>query len=315
MNLERFDLNLLVALEALMRSGSVTTASQELALTQSAVSSALKRARLHFEDEILFYDGHRMVPTPFGRSLEPVVSDMIASLRGVSRMRAGTGLANMKRQFSIIASDYVAIVFLAELSRQLEVVAPGVSLSIVPFTNDAVGQFNRGTIDFMIGPTFAMEDKIEFEPLFEDRFDCVLSRDNPILQTGLTKEGFYGSPHVVTNFFLDNGQSHFERWLHKQGKPIQVAAALPSFVILPYYVARTRNIATIHRRLVPYFANVEDLVFVEPPVDVPILREFLFTKEQLTFDTEARLIKEFMLQVGSTLQSTTPPQLGLANPH
>ena len=61
MHLEKLDLNLLVVIDALLRTESVTTAATELNLTQSAVSSALNRARAHFQDELFFYDGQKMI--------------------------------------------------------------------------------------------------------------------------------------------------------------------------------------------------------------------------------------------------------------
>ena len=302
MHLERLDLNLLVAIDALMRTKSVTAAAAELNLTQSAVSSALKRARLHYADEILYYDGQQMVPTAFGRELEATVPNVIASLRGLSRMRANSELASMKRQFSMVASDYVSVVYLSELMRRLTRVAPGVSFVVIPFTEDAVRQFQSGKIDFMIGPEFAPADQSQAVLLFEDDFQCVASRDNPDVQGGLTEEVFRSSPHVVTNFFMGDGKSHFERWLENEGLKVKIAAALPSFVLLPHFIANTRNIATIHQRLVPHFASKSDLAFLAPPLAIPALQEFLVTKKQLMHDTEARLMHNFMLEVGRELR-------------
>ena len=148
MHLEKLDLNLIVALEALMRLRSVSAAADELNITQSAVSSALKRARAHFENEIFYYDGRQMVPTPFGAELETIVPDMIGQLRSLSRMRSHRKLSDINRQFSIIASDYVAAVFLSNISRRLASIAPGITLSIIPLTDEAINRYHRGLIDF-----------------------------------------------------------------------------------------------------------------------------------------------------------------------
>lgn len=313
MHLENLDLNLLVAIDAMIRNKSVTAAAAELNLTQSAVSSALNRARQHYADEILYYDGRHMVPTPFGRELEAIVPDMIASLRGLSRMRASTDLSSMERQFSVIASDYVSVVFLAGMTRKLAQVAPKVSLLVVPFTQDAMRQFNRHKLDFLIGPPFAMEKGLLAEPLFEDEFKCVLSRDNPIAEQGFTREAYFSSPHVVTNFFLNNGKSHFERWLDTEAPPVTVAAALPSFVVLPYFIAGTRNVATVHKRLLPYFDSKPDLVYLDPPLPIPRLQEQLVTKGQLTHDSEALLMRKFMLDYGKSMQGATSDPSGFAD--
>ncbi len=301
MRLENFDLNLLVAIDAMLRRRSVTAAADELHITQSAMSSALKRARSHFEDEIFYYDGQNMVPTSFGRELEHRIPDMIAQLRALSRMRSGKEIAGIRRCFRIVASDYVAAVYVSELSKHLAEIAPNISLSVAPFTDEAVAQFDRGVIDFMVGPEFALQTHYISEPLFRDEFQCVLWRENPRLQGGFSEEDFYNSPLVLTNFFLGNGKSHFERWLAEQGREIDVTADLPSFVVLPHYVAGTMNVATIHRRLAAQFSSIPDIVFVDPPVQIPSLQEFIVMSNNHHYDKEAQLMAEVMLQVGRRL--------------
>lgn len=298
MHLEKLDLNLLVVIDALLRTSSVTDAAADLNLTQSAVSSALKRARSHFEDEIFFYDGQRMRPTPFGQAIAGLVPEMVMRLRALSRMRATTDLGSLNRRFTVIASDYVAAVCLSTISKQLSVVAPDVSLAVVPFSEDSMARFNRGKIDFMIGPSFWSSPGFNRAALFEDEFRCVVCRSNPLSKTGLTREGFLNSPHVVTNFFVGNGKSHFENWLDEQNISIKISASLPSFVVLPHYISGTANISTIHKRLIKQIEHLGDLVHLEPPFDIPNITEFLIWREHQEFDVEAVLMREFMLAIG-----------------
>ncbi|MFT6776029.1 MAG: LysR family nod box-dependent transcriptional activator [Paracoccaceae bacterium] len=301
MHLEKLDLNLLVAIDALLRTQSVTAAAAELGLTQSAVSSALNRARAHFEDEILFYDGQRMQPSPFGQSIADIVPEMVMRLRALSRMRAGADLSSLSRQFTVIASDYVAAVFLSAVSKRLSAVAPGVSLSVAPFSEDAMTGFSRGKIDFLIAPPFWREANVRRAPLFRDGFQCLVCKDNPAAKTGLTLESFLAAPHVVTNFHVGDGRSHFENWLAEQGFQIKIAASLPSFVVLPQYIAGTPNIATIHKRLLRQFGRPEDLIPLAPPREVPELTEYLIWKDHQRYDTEAAMLRDVMLEIGGLI--------------
>lgn len=294
MHLEKLDLNLLVAIEALLRRQSVTAAAEELHLTQSAMSGALKRARNHFEDDLLFYDGQTMVPTAFGLTLEQQIPDLVTQLRAIARMRATSDLRSLERCFTIVASDYVSAVFISALSKRLVKAAPNVSLSVMPFTGEAVRQFQRGVVDFMIGPDFAIQEGEKAEPLFEDKFKCVVWSENKALKAGFTPDAFFSSPMVLTNFFLGNGKSHFERWLEGQTESVTVAASLPSFIGLPNYIAETQHVATIHERLAPYYQWSKDLVFIEPPVQIPRLKEFLVTGKKHEFDQDAQLLAKEM---------------------
>lgn len=297
MHLEKLDLNLLVAVDALMRHRSVTAAAAELHISQSALSSALRRARSHFGDEILFYNGQSMVPTAFGTQLESDVRDVIVQLRALSLRRAQHDLSQLDRRFTVIASDYVAAVYVSELCKRLATLAPGILISVVPYTEDAMDRFKRGAIDFLIGPSFAMQDGFVREDLFYDTFKCVLWRENP-RANDMSDEDFFASPQVVTEFFLDDGKSHFERWLHGQDRPVKIVASLPSFVVLPHYIAGTENVATIHNRLVPHFENNPDLVFVDPPVPVPPLTEHLVSNRRNRHDADANRLRDLMLEIG-----------------
>ncbi len=300
MHLEKFDLNLLVAIDALMRHRSVTAAATELHISQSALSAALKRVRAHFEDEILFYNGQSMVPTAFGQELEADVRELIVQLRTLSRRRAKDDLAQLDRQFTVIASDYVAAVYVSELCKRLATVAPKVTISVVPFTEEALQRFQRGTIDFLIGPTFAMQEGFVRQDLFYDTFRCVLAKGNPVAQN-MTEADFFASPQVVTEFFLDDGKSHFERWLAQTDQPVKIVASLPSFVVLPHYIAGTDNVATIHNRLVPHFESAPGLVFIDPPVPIPPLTEHLVSNRRNRHDADANRLRDIMLEVGRTL--------------
>ena len=216
-------------------------------------------------------------------------------------MRSTTDLRTLKRRFTIITSDYVAAVFASGLTKKLAVLAPDVSLSISPYAREALRQFQRGTIDFLIGPDFALETKHSAELLFEDRFKCVLWKKNSFANTAMTPKDFFNAPMILTNFFLENGKSQFETWLEKQTPEIQVVASLPSSVVLPHFLAGTNNIATIHERLVPLFASQPDLSIVDPPVEIPVLREYLVTTEKHKHDSDAQLLADVMRDVGKEI--------------
>src|ERR671932_135354 len=86
MNLARLDLNLLVALDALLQQRSVTRAAAQMGLSQPALSASLARLRRHFDDEL---------PTPAGRQMrmlgiEPRVQVITESFLTVPRLVAGT---------------------------------------------------------------------------------------------------------------------------------------------------------------------------------------------------------------------------------
>ena len=78
-DLAKVDLNLLVALDVLTETGSVTVAAERLGVTQSAMSHTLRRLRVLLEDPLLVRSGTGMVLTPRAEALrEPVRSALSA---------------------------------------------------------------------------------------------------------------------------------------------------------------------------------------------------------------------------------------------
>src|SRR5437588_9794867 len=87
-NLSGLDLNLLPALEALLRRLHVTRAAEEVGLSQPAMSRALSRLRAIFDDPLLIRSGGRLAPTPFALTLSPRLAGAMGELRGLFRASA-----------------------------------------------------------------------------------------------------------------------------------------------------------------------------------------------------------------------------------
>ena len=80
MHLKGLDLNLLVALDALLRERSVTRAGERLGLSQSTMSGAAARLREYFNDALLVPVVRTVMVTPRAASLlEPVAQILRAA--------------------------------------------------------------------------------------------------------------------------------------------------------------------------------------------------------------------------------------------
>lgn len=75
MNLTAIDLNLLVALDALISEAHVGRAARRIGRSQPTTSHALKRLRTLFDDPLLVQVGSRMELTPRAAGLRESVAD------------------------------------------------------------------------------------------------------------------------------------------------------------------------------------------------------------------------------------------------
>ena len=144
MRYRRLDLNLLVALDALLSEKSVTRAASKLNITQPAMSGALARLRDYFEDPLVVQVGRQMELTPLAVSLVAPVHDIILRIDSAIATEPAFEPRESKRHFSITASDYVIRVFLLDVLKRVHREAPGVSFEFHQSTGPRTGRARVG---------------------------------------------------------------------------------------------------------------------------------------------------------------------------
>src|SRR5580658_4117480 len=119
MRYNKLDLNLLVALRAILRERNVTKAGQSVHITQSAMSGILGRLRDFFDDPLIVPVGRKMELTPLAQSLLDPVSDLLLRIDATITARPEFVPATTRRHFSLVASDYVISVLLIDLIQRV----------------------------------------------------------------------------------------------------------------------------------------------------------------------------------------------------
>src|ERR1700682_3675066 len=104
MRFDRLDLNLPVALDALVEDRSVSGAARRLHLSQPAVTGALQRLREFFDDELLVQHGRRMLLTPKAEELIAPVRRALLQIRSEITRPTGFDPMTVQRHFVIVAS-------------------------------------------------------------------------------------------------------------------------------------------------------------------------------------------------------------------
>src|SRR5436190_22631315 len=117
MDLREFDLNLLVALDALLTERNVTRAGKRLRVGQSAMSGTLARLRRLFHDQLLVSVGRRMTLTPLAQELVDPVREILLLVRGAIATKSHFDAATSTHHFSIALSDYATTILMADMLR------------------------------------------------------------------------------------------------------------------------------------------------------------------------------------------------------
>jgi DNA-binding transcriptional LysR family regulator len=272
MDFHGLDLNLLVALDALLNEGSVTRAGKRLNLTQSSTSSALARLREFFHDQLLVPVGRTLVPTPLAQSLRKPVRDILMQVQGTIAAKAEFDPARSRRTFTLAVSDYVAIGLMVEALKRAKRSAPGVTFDLQLMSESAFGKLEHGSIDMLIIPESVAAATQPKEVLFEESYVCIAWSGNRHIRQSISLEQYLALGHVVARIG-GNRETLDEIHLSRAGHARRVEVFAPSFDVVPHLVAGTDRIATVHKRLAAIYARVLSLKILPLPVEMPYLTE------------------------------------------
>ncbi|MDR3468453.1 MAG: LysR family transcriptional regulator [Xanthobacteraceae bacterium] len=273
MRLNGLDLNLLVALDALMTARNLTAAARNINLSQPAMSAAVGRLRTYFKDDLFIMRGRELVPTPLAESLAAPTSEALLHIQLTIASREAFDPAKSDRRFRVVVSDFMTIVFFRRVIEQVARAAPGVSFELLPFDDQPDEPLRRGEIDFLIFPEIFMPPGHPKAKLFDETMVCVGCRSNRQLTGKLTFEKYMSMGHVMTQFGKTRKPSIEEWLLLEHGIKRRIEVAVQSFSMIPQLLLGTVRIATMHRRLAQYFAKTMPLRIVKLPVPLPVFAE------------------------------------------
>ncbi len=212
LNLRTFDLNLLKVFDAVMAERSLTRAAHHLALTQPAVSNALRRLREALGDDLLVRKGRGLEPTARGLELWPAVREALQKLQA-SLAPSVFDAATATNSFVLTMADATAAELMPGLVEAITREAPSVTLRVVPLTTrDPRRLLEEGQADLAIGHfPAALSDltaraqsgeAVSFlhHRLFAGDYVCVMRKGHPLAKGPLTLDRFCGARHMLVSF-------------------------------------------------------------------------------------------------------------------
>lgn len=300
MRLDRFDLNLLVVLDALLEERNVTRTGDRLHIGQPAVSAALKRLRDYFEDDLLVQTGRRLEPTPLAESLAAPVRDALLRARAAIALRPSFDPAAAANLFVICASDYTISVLLARAVGKLAARAPGVRFDLRRPPLEIEETFARGDIDLLVMPEqYARTLDHPRHELLRDDHVCMVSADHPLTAEDLTLERYFSLGHVAVRLG-DEASLAFEEWfLPRYGRQRRVECTVDYFGALPLLIVGTRRLATVHERLARDMAKRFPVKLLPAPFQMQPLVEIMVWPRYRDQDPAHRWLRERIIDASA----------------
>lgn len=272
MRYKRLDLNLLVALDALLDERNTTRAAHRLSVSQSAMSGMLARLRDYFEDELMVQVGRGMQRTPLGDELAGPVRELLMQVDSTIALRHEFVPQEAQRHFRIAASDYSVSVLLAPLIRRLQRLAPGITIELTPLLalpNDII---KSGQADLLVIPeALAGEDHAQ-ERLVSDSYHCMVWNGNEAVGAALEMASFLACRHVTPLFGPFRHPSLDERFFRQHGIERRIQVTTPDFESMAQMIVGTDLVATMPSRLAIICAGRYAIRLLPPPMALPPIR-------------------------------------------
>ena len=264
MNLATFDLNLLVAFDALMTERNVTRAGQKIGLSQPAMSAILKRMRSVMNDELFERSGDGMRPTAYAIELAGPIRQALQEIQTTLEPCAFDP-TRANRIFRIATNDLGAALLLPPLSEKLNGWSNTVGFEFVHVDGEhAIELLESGNADVAVGPYTNHYDQLRSALLYEAQFACAIRSDHPMARETLTLESFAAIPQIgVAQRGDPSGQ--IDRVLAKSGLKRRIAFTVPHYLTVPFLLARTDLIAVIPTKLVERFGAKENICIADAP--------------------------------------------------
>ncbi|QWW68567.1 LysR family transcriptional regulator [Rhizobium sp. WYJ-E13] len=269
MDLHGIDLNLLVAFDALMKERSVTKAGIRIGRTQPAMSAALARLRSLLKDELLVRGPQGLQPTPRALDLAEPLSRALAEIQRTLDFIQAFDPSSTSATFTVGLSDHPTFALLPRLVILLAKAAPAATLQVRNFSarDDAIDLLDSGEVDATVGVPATKTGRILTQPLFEERFVCIVRKDHPAAGSALNLDAFLALPHLLVS--PENERfGHVDAALAKKGLQRRLALTLPNMYAAPLLIARSNMIATLMAGVVAASGHSDELALLEPPISL-----------------------------------------------
>jgi len=264
---KRLDLNLLLALEALLAELNVTRAARRLNLSQPALSAQLSRLRTIFGDQLLIPTSRGMLPTAMAADLETPLRLALDQARALISRAHAFDPASANLTFSISASDYMQVAILLPFLLQLNSRAPG--LRVMMRLGDirvAAAELERGDIDVAFVQSGDVEGRdLRNVDVLSERY-IGIARKNTVRDGVMPIDRFMAARHIIVSPRAEGFAGPTDDALASLGLTRQVAFAVSSFVFLIEAVSRSDLVALAPERLVARYSDRVDTF--EPPIPV-----------------------------------------------
>jgi DNA-binding transcriptional LysR family regulator len=294
------DLNLLLALDALLRERSVTRAGAAIGLSQPATSHALARLRELFGDELLVRRNHEMEPTALAESLVAPLAELLTRVESLLWRDRAFDPASADREIVIAMTDLVEATLMPAALPRLGI-GPGLRVRLRALAGELPERaLADGDIDLAIGTILSPPAAMMVSKLYRETFASIVRRDHPCLAAPITAERFAALDHILIATPGD-GPGLVDAALGARGLRRNVVLRTPRFLTVAPLVAASDLVCTLPARIAHASGRHHDVVAFATPIDVPSFDVAMYWHPRRERDPAVQWLRDQLRIAATTL--------------
>ena len=260
LNLRALDLNLLPVFDALMREQHLSRAAEHLAMSQPAVSNALKRLRHTFNDDLFVRTAQGLKPTPRAQELQQAIQPALRLIQA-GCMESNFDPLNSQQTLHISLNSAAEYLIAPSIHTWLQAEAPNMTVQLQPdYLDDIPARLKEGRLDFAIDYIGFGDSQFHSTKLTEEDLVVICRAEHPQLNGHITLEQFQILPQVslIPRSSLAHKQSHLrgtpiEQLMGKDLPHRNLTMHVSSFVSIPHIIAQSDLIAVVPKQIAQQF--------------------------------------------------------------
>ena len=310
MSLNRLDLNLLVAFDALMTELNVSKAAEKLFIGQSAMSHSLNRLRQTFDDPLLVRTTGGMKPTARALELIEPIRKALLEIEVTVNTKQAFEPKTAQQRFVIAASDYSELIILPYLLKRVREHAPRVDIHVrQPSEYLPEEDLENGNINVALGFDVSLEapSRICQQGLFHDVLVTIVRESHPVIDNSLSLEQYIDLEHALIS---PSGDDHgiADHWLDQNDLSRNVVLLVPHFLSAPLIIAQTDLALTLPYRVAERFVKMAPLKLLQTPIPFPSYQMCMIWHPLYEKDPAQQWLRTQINTVGQQIaESAIPP--------
>ncbi|EBE4778752.1 transcriptional regulator LeuO [Salmonella enterica] len=293
--LRMVDLNLLTVFDAVMQEQNITRAAHTLGMSQPAVSNAVARLKVMFNDELFVRYGRGIQPT--ARAFQ-LFGSVRQALQLVQNELPGSGFepTSSERVFNLCVCSPLDNILTSQIYNHVEQIAPNIHVVFKASLNqNTEHQLRYQETEFVISYEEFRRPEFTSVPLFKDEMVLVASRKHPRISGPLLESDVYSEQHAVVS--LERYASFSQPWYDTSDKQSSVAYQGMALISVLNVVSQTHLVAIAPRWLAEEFAESLDLQILPLPLKLNSRTCYLSWHEAAGRDKGHQWMEELLVSV------------------